>query len=328
MSQLTDLTGLQLSRDLQWIQNSPVLFNGQSHDCFVSSVLPECQSDLFQPGYSLPTEAARHITTALGQKRWHLLGIYYETLWHYLLDQHPAIQTLASNLQVQKADRSTLGEFDLIYHCLNTGITTHLELAVKFYLGIPDASQKSDDSSWHQWVGPGLKDRMDRKLHRLLNHQIRLGQTAEGAAVLKSLGVNQLVQAICFQGYLFYPVHGHCPAPADCNPNHLRGSWISLSALPEWLAKFPTNLLYFRPAKLKWLAPFLETHFLETPGQENKRQLADNPVTLCQSLKPLNEPQLVIACSEQANGYQEHHRFFVVPDNWQQKAEFACEKTE
>ena len=316
MTPSADLSGIQLSRDLRWIQSSPVLFNDTCHECFASSVLPECSSPLFEPGYALAPEAVAFIRNALEYKRWHLLGIYYETLWHYLLDQHPAIHTLARNLQVQKADHSTLGEFDLIYNNLNTGITTHLELAVKFYLGIPEPLQHTNSSHWHQWVGPGLKDRMDRKLHQLLSHQIRLARTPEGAAAVASLGVTRLSRTICLQGYLFYPIHGYCPPPQNCNPDHLKGYWIAESMLNDWLEQQPSGLYYFRPAKLRWLASL----------HESESQKKNDKSSLLQSLAGIREPQLIIACAEEANGYNEQYRFFVVPDDWQQRAELASEK--
>ena len=316
MTLSADLSGTQLSRDLDWVQNSPVLFNDTCNKYFVSGILPECRSPLFQPGYTLAPEAVTSIRNTLKQKRWHLLGIYYETLWHYLLDQHPNTHILARNLQVQKADHSTLGEFDLIYNNLNTGTTTHLELAVKFYLGVSSSSQHQHASHWHQWVGPGLKDRMDRKLHRLLNHQIRLGHTPEGAAIIASLGIAQLSRSICLQGYLFYPVHGYCPPPENCSPDHLKGYWIAESMLTHWLEQQSSKLCYFRPAKLRWLASL----------HESKNQKKNNKSSLLQSLEGLGEPQLIIACTEGADGYNEHYRLFVVPDGWQQRAELVCEK--
>ena len=313
----SDTSDEQLSRDLHWIQTSPVLFNPGCHDSFTSRVLADSHQPLFQPGFALSCQQADLIRTTLSSKRWHLLGIYYETLWHYLLEQHPAIEILASNLQVQKADRSTLGEFDLIYRYPDTDETVHLELAVKFYLGIPDSLNQTC-SQWHQWVGPGLKDRMDRKLHRLLHHQITLSQTPEGQATLSTLGISQPTCHICLQGYLFYPVHGNCQPPEHYNPDHLKGYWIAEPDLYQWLSCQQQALHYFRPDKLRWLAGLQEsTH--QPPYDKN---------SLCQALTTISEPELVVACHQHADGYYEHSRFFVVPDGWQEKAVIAASSPE
>lgn len=309
----SDTSYEQLSRDLRWIQNSPVLFNQDCHDCFTSRVLTGSQQPLSDCGPALDSQQADHIRATLSKKRWHLLGIYYETLWHYLLEQHPAIEILARNLQIQKADRSTLGEFDLIYKHLDTSETVHLELAVKFYLGIP-GSLNQTCSPWHQWVGPGLKDRMDRKLHRLLHHQITLSQTVEGQAAIATLGIRQLTRRICLHGYLFYPVHGDCQPPEHCNPDHLKGYWIAEPELYQWLSNQRQALFYFRPGKLRWLASLHES----TDQQPYDRD------KLCQALSAISEPELVVACHQHVDGYYEHSRFFVIPDGWQEKAVIAA----
>ena len=312
--------GKQLSRDLHWIQNSPVLFNSQCNNRFSASILPNTCHPLFQAGYALPQQETARIYATLQNKRWHLLGIYYETLWHYLLKQHPSLNITTTNLQVQKADKSTLGEFDLIYNDKETNDTIHLELAVKFYLGVPGTASSTtivNNSPWNMWVGPGLKDRMDRKLQRLLNHQITLSQTREGQKTLEALGINKVVRSICLQGYLFYPVHGHCSPPENCNPDHLKGYWVTEPKLHQWLKEQQQPLHFFCPTKLRWLS-CLYVCLYETADQQPY-----DISRLCQAMKSIVEPKLVAACMKMPDGYYEQFRFFVVPDFWQEKATTA-----
>ena len=64
------------------------------------------------------------------------LGIYFERLWQFFLQQDPQVELLAHNLPIHDSGR-TLGEFDCLYHCHQRQCDVHLELAVKYYLGYP-----------------------------------------------------------------------------------------------------------------------------------------------------------------------------------------------
>ncbi len=207
---------------LRWIQNSPPLFGQSAGTEFLDSAL-SAPSDYFLPS----DEDIRQLQTIVTTKNNHLLGIYYETLWQFILDQSENTTLTANNLQVQ-GDHGTLGEFDLIYQ--HQGQYIHRELALKFYLGIatgehkqnPQVQKSGQISPWNHWVGPGLKDRLDRKLQRLSQHQIRLGKTNEGEEALYRLGIRNITREILIQGILFYPIEGHCPPPEFSHPDHLR----------------------------------------------------------------------------------------------------------
>ncbi len=230
------------------------------------------------------------------------LGLYYEALWHYLLRQHPECTLLAHNLPVRTPrdkGNATLGEFDVIYQYRNQ--IFHRELAVKFYLGIPDKNSSELTSHHHQWVGPGLKDRLDRKLQHTLNHQIQLSNKPEAMDVLKGIHVDSVQKEILIQGRLFYPLHGNCPPPLHSHPDHLRGLWMTLSEFKDWHPKQKLQV-FCMPEKRQWI-----------DNKPTAQWLTANE--LITKLEADHSPQLV---------YSKKGWFFVVTDKWPAR---ACECT-
>ncbi|CAM5307721.1 hypothetical protein SSTU70S_03703 [Stutzerimonas stutzeri] len=95
------------------------------------------------------------------------LGLYYERLWQFVLCQVPDVELLAANLPIRQAGH-TLGELDLLLRAAE-GVH-HLELAVKFYLGLDQTEGHRHD----HWFGPGSLDRLDLKLAHLRKHRLPL----------------------------------------------------------------------------------------------------------------------------------------------------------
>ena len=254
------------------------------------------------PLYTPNQQALECLSDTLSRKPWLPLGIYYEYLWHFLLSRHPGPDLLAHNLQVSRINngvKKTLGEYDLIYRC--NGKLYHRELAVKFYLGVPLTS--ASESPWQHWVGPGLKDRLDRKMHRLLEHQIRLSDTPEGGQALSQFGSDRVQKEVLIQGCLFYPMFAHCPAPVDINPDHRRGYWLTINDYRQWLSKqrpAPRSKILNKPFWLDNEGP--EDHL---PPTEHLKALSRNRL-----------PQMV-----------KHNRqyLFVVPNDWPERA-ILCAK--
>ena len=73
-----------------------------------------------------PEPLHRHLS-ALHNNR---LGLYFERLWHFFLQQDPLVDLLAHNLAV-RTPQKTIGEFDCLYYCHQRARHFHLELAVK-----------------------------------------------------------------------------------------------------------------------------------------------------------------------------------------------------
>jgi uncharacterized protein len=156
------------------------------------------------------------------------LGLVFESLWHFFLQQDKQTELIAHNIPVRR-DKITLGEFDLIYYCRNREKHIHLELAVKFFLGIPNALTAPN---LDQWFGPNRADRLDRKLARLTQHQLPLIHTDAGRAVVAELGIGDIEQELLVNGILFHPLTNETDYPT-LNRSHQRGDWCSISHFQE-----------------------------------------------------------------------------------------------
>lgn len=83
------------------------------------------------------------------------MGHYHERLWHWLLDRAPNTCLLGHNLRITRK-RNTLGELDMLYRRRDDPTPVHLEVAIKFYLGLPDgpgeATDQEDGSARAGWI--------------------------------------------------------------------------------------------------------------------------------------------------------------------------------
>ncbi|WP_157976403.1 DUF1853 family protein [Parahaliea mediterranea] len=243
----------------------------------------------------------------LGRRPTQRLGLYFEALWHFFLTRDSAVDLLAHNLPVRKGGR-TLGEFDCLYYCHRRQRPVHLELAVKFYL-----HHGGSAGEWRHWLGPNSRDRLDRKLARLLHHQSALSQIDAGQAQLAQRGIDSPLTEIELKGYLFH--HWQQPAPRGpygVNPARRLQRWCHLRELNALMAgdgvKNSDGKRYRTLARLDWLAPAL--------GDD-----ADHPALTATALRQQlqahfagrGSAQLVAALD--AAG-KESQRFFVCADHW------------
>ncbi len=326
-----------LYQALQWVQSTPPLFNQAAGTFCLNQALPVGTEPLIPDTTQLDLLAC-----LLNKKGNPLLGIFYETLWNFLLNQLPDSQVIASNLQVtgeKNGQPATLGEYDMIYQLQNQFI--HRELAVKFYLGIPGEDSHGNGSPWRNWVGPGLKDRLDRKMGRLLHHQATLSDADEGQKVLLKLGIEPPVKKeILIQGRLFYPLYplntdkpaaiqltdlfnpiirseaaqnieSLCPPPELCNPNHLKGHWLTQNHFLLSTQSITKHFSFQIPHKLQWL------NQSPVAGQFNHQELMSQ-------LKQQKQPIYVRLIHQTP---QSPLHLFIVPDNWPEKASEKISRT-
>ena len=289
-----------LIQALKWISTTPNLFTSELSSFIADSPTP-CD-------FILPEERDESLLAlahSLSQPSHLRLGIYYERLWHYWLHQQPHIDLIAHNLPVRAVDntiKKTLGEFDIIYQ--HKERTVHRELAVKFYLGVPNPNLKDQNhriSSMNQWVGPGLKDRLDRKMQHMLSHQILLGSTKEGQQVLAERGLHAIEQEILVQGRLFYPLKGLCPAPEFSHPAHYRGLWMTLS---DFKQNHPLQVqsTYHIMNKPQWIS-----------AQPQSPSISCDELLL--HLENLAAPEYI---------YSGEQHIFIVPDDWPKQASLTA----
>ncbi len=197
-----------------------------------------------------PGALERYVGAALEGR----MGHYHERLWQFLLDSAPHTRLLAHNLPVLQ-ERRTLGELDLVYAETPDPTPVHLEVAIKYYLGLPEGPGTDDDQA--RWVGPGGLDSLALKRHHLEHHQLPLAQRPVARqALAERLGspVLRLRQRLAMPGVLFYPWHATLPAPRDATPDHLRGHWLHWRDWPRWRATQPAGTRGAWLCKPHWLA--------------------------------------------------------------------------
>ncbi|RLQ22406.1 DUF1853 family protein [Seongchinamella sediminis] len=234
-------------RDLAWSCFSPPLFDadllpaGESPgNCHFA--LTAARRRWLRQLDAQPAELLQFIASANSRR----LGLYFESLWQFFLRSDPQVELLASNLPV-RAEGRTLGEFDLIYFCHQRQRAIHLELALKFYLCAPGR----DGSEWRHWLGPNSHDRLDLKLGRMLQHQVRLSEQAPAREVLARLGAESPLRELAVRGRLYRQYGARGGTPPGCNNSQPMHLWTHAGNARAILA----NSTAVRLARRQWLAP-------------------------------------------------------------------------
>lgn len=149
------------------------------------------------------------------------LGHLYEDALRLLLCASDRLELLADHVQVFDHKQITLGEMDYILRDLRTQQVFQLELAVKFYLGVPI------EGGWN-FPGPDPHDNWQRKLKRMRTHQLSLAQRPEALSLLRerwgceAVEVRQLIY-----GCIFEPMQvDECPLPESIRANCRKGRWL------------------------------------------------------------------------------------------------------
>lgn len=125
------------------------------------------------------------------------LGFYYETLWAMVFEANPDTELLERNQQII-VHGQTKGEIDMLIYHIPSGVTYHIEFAIKFFLSHPRLPLLSS-------VGPSLRDRLDWKLKSLNEKQLSLPKRfplpkyphVESIAIVQGRIYQKLVSACC-----------------------------------------------------------------------------------------------------------------------------------
>ncbi len=203
------------------------------------------------------------------------LGHLYEDALASLLTSSPSIELVEKNLQVQKDKHSTVGELDFLIR-MPDGSLNHLELATKFYLAVG-----TDDG--FAYPGPDSRDNYDRKIDRLLSHQLTLVERYKDCLPVGYRDAEIVVTQLIY-GCLFEHVgQVESSTPQFCNPQCRRGKWLRYSEVAEW---FSEGAVLELVPKCLWPVPFelLDEVMLErwnpTVSIERCQMIrADNQVT-------------------------------------------------
>ena len=293
-------------RDLVWALNSPSLLGEGGCSLAAGDARESCHID--------PDDVA----TFIGQEPTRRVGRYFERLVYFYLSRVRRADIIASGLQIQDGTR-TVGELDFVFRDDTSMDLVHWETAVKFYLWCPERSVEGS-----HLIGPNAADTFERKITRLLQHQVPLGQTKQATEQLRKtreslaspaepVGIERPQSQAFVRGRIFYPAEFHkshgdvaeCAHPSQLSPGHLRGVWIKESELGQ-LVELPGEW-FALVEKPYWLAPperfdlsaamvidRLKTHF----------QRSRSPQLLACSLRPMLPDEV------------ETQHVFVMPEEW------------
>ncbi|MDA9556288.1 DUF1853 family protein [Vibrio sp.] len=218
---------MELNKIAQWVLRTPTLFTASPNTPIVE-YFPANIND--QPSYP---DIGNEYT---GNYR---LGFVYQYVCEQLIRHHPNYSILAEEIQLNKENGQTLGAIDLILSNLNTEGIEHWEVAIKFYLlkeGI--------------WYGPNAHDQLDKKLDRMLSHQLMMSQTTLFKEQYPQWP--QLDPKLLIQGRLYTNPFENEPVPNQClnaslNTERIKGYWCYRSQVhlitsklyhlnkPEWI---------------------------------------------------------------------------------------------
>ncbi len=225
----------------------------------------------------------------------HRLGHYFEALNSYWLSSAPSYERLTEGW-VLRRDGETVGELDFVYR--NGARVVHLEVAVKFYLRVAEPPEPAS------YVGPGLRDRFDRKLRKLEREQSRRVDEAVAGELRSALGAVVGEAEVRLKGVLFEPHETRLDRPPELADSSLGGLWIEISRLEELESDCEWHIL----EKLDWLS-----------GPEPNRE-GVSFATMAGLLRARTPMRPVQVCER--NG-SELRRVFVVPEGFSSAARSA-----
>ncbi len=189
----------------------------------------------------------QHLAAWLAQWPRQRLGLYYEHLWQFALEQAPDVRLIAANLPVRDGGH-TLGELDLLLRD-DDGIH-HLELAIKLYLG-----PQSGPGDWLRARRPGPPV---TQAGTPLPTPVAAGGDPRGSPGAgrpwRRIGRFRIVAERL-------PVPswpGPGSLPADIEPRHLRGRWLRQRDWPAYLASLAgpqAGQHWLHLSREHWLAP-------------------------------------------------------------------------
>ena len=247
------------------------------------------------------------LNTYLANSKSALLGIYFENLWQFFLENAPCWQLKAHNIQIIQG-KKTLGELDILAkHNGTQGY--HLELAVKFYLQHPSYTGELCE----HWLGPQCRDRLDLKLSKLNNQQFPIINHPQTQATLAKRNINlPTSQALILKGYLFSKWQRGFTLPKEANPACLMGEWLHQKDISE-LAHSGSHWLLIE--KSNWLGP------VQIPKGSAKPYLltGNKVVEAVQDLllvRPSNRDLMLIEVIPEQVLFIEKNRYLVVSDSW------------
>ncbi|MFB9133561.1 DUF1853 family protein [Vibrio olivae] len=144
------------------------------------------------------------------------LGFVYQYLCDQVLKHSSQFEVVEQEIQLNQNGK-TLGAIDFIVRDHQQSQLQHWEVAIKFYLLHGDS-----------WYGPNAHDRLDKKLQRMLEHQLTL--TQHPAFIEQYPDYQHLFTQLLMQGRLYTNPFSAQAVPQYClghklNSSQIQGYW-------------------------------------------------------------------------------------------------------
>lgn len=231
------------------------------------------------------------------------LGRYAERLMAFYFKHEGNL--IEHGLQLRGKYQETIGEFDFLLK--NGDEVLHVELATKFYLLGSRIPLCERSRAMDYFVGPNLADTLGLKVGKIIDKQLQLGRhPAASAQLLRPVGDSQVL----IKGWLFYQ-DGELPDTEALGlaADHCRGFWCTVSSLAK-----RADQRYIILPRLSWLPPLKARPNYSLSGAD-----------LIEKLRAYFQDEtmpVLIAQVVPDEGYAlEVERGFIVPDDWQARAE-------
>jgi len=232
------------------------------------------------------------------------LGYYFEALIGTWLEMDQDFNLENKNLVISE-DKITIGEIDFLLYQIALKTHFHWESAIKFYLY---------DPTCQQYIGPGGVDRLDLKVNKLFNHQLKLTEHKAFINHLddKKKDIEYTPQCL-LKGKLFYRpenLESTLDNPMHLNPNHLKGLWLYHKEIESYFASASgrwvilPSLYWLSEANVLWheLDPFETSSIIDRIKKYFK--VEKKPLFLAYFENPHN------------NGWHLVQQTFIVHDDW------------
>ncbi|WP_375753161.1 DUF1853 family protein [Vibrio sp. HN007] len=187
------MTTDSLTQITEWITKQPSL------------IVPELEPATANPFSGMKTNKMAEYT---GSPR---LGFVYQELCKRLFEQHSEFELIADEVQIRDG-KETLGAIDFLLQ--RNEVVEHWEVALKFYL-----------LKGGYWYGPDSRDRLDIKLARMLNHQLKITETYAFKSMFPDVALT--IPKLLIQGRLYHNPFNHEPIPDFCLNHRLNNAVLT-----------------------------------------------------------------------------------------------------
>lgn len=286
-----DISTEQLVFDLKWVIESPGL---------LIEPPPQINWELLRDDYFNSCSVwlvdleqnSKDLKSFFDQDHQFILGKYFEMLIQFIFENFEEFKLITKGLQVIKNNR-TIGEIDFIFKNLKDNKTTHLEVAVKYYMGYKSSAKHT------MWIGPNGMDNLAGKIQKFTT-QLSMAMLAEE---LNELNTASFSRKVMLKGYFFKHINSE-QMPHFCNPDALIGKWLYISELDNIIK--PKSNFIIVPKRL-WLGFYFD---------EDLEIFDSNLVVeiVNAEIQRVGKGILLAAIDESDN--QIKTKYMVVPDRW------------